>query len=189
MAHASRRWSAAWKESICGSHTIACCSSLDASAGVNTITVEVTAQDGITARTYTVTLDNSAFGVWKSGKFTGVGELASAAVSGELATPAHDDITNVMKYALALDPMPCGSGGLPTAAPQGGYLTLTYRKNKQAVDVTYTVQSSDSLNGIWAPATTVTSQADQGTYTVVTVRDTVPGSGYPHRFMRLQVSR
>ena len=74
-------------------------------------------------------------------------------------------------------------------SPQGGYLTLTYRKTTQAADVTYSVLSSDSPNGIWEPVTTVTSQSDQGTYTLVTVRDTVPLAGHPHRFMRLQVSR
>jgi len=157
-------------------------------AGV--LAVQSTPSTGAQARiSDAIAIDVIPYDSWKATAFPNVTDRNDPALSGELATPANDGITNLMKYALALDPMTCGTDGLPTASPQGGYLTLTYRKNKQAVDVTYTVQSSDSLNGIWAPATTVTSQADQGTYTVVTVRDTVPGSGYPHRFMRLQVSR
>ena len=104
--------------------------------------------------------------------------------------PAHDGITNVMKHALALDPMASGTGGLPGASPQGGYLTLTYRKSKQATDVTYTVQSADTLsNPTWLPATTVTGQTDAGGYWQITVRDTVPLAGQPRRFMRLKVKR
>ena len=158
-------------------------------AGINTINVNVTAQDGVTLTTYVLTIDNSSYGVWKSSVFTHPADLNNPTVSGEMATPANDGITNLMKYAIALDPMASGTGGLPTASPQGGYLMLTYQKNKQAADVIYTVQSSDSLTGIWATATTVTAQSDQGTYTLVTVRDTVPQARHPHRFMRLQVGK
>ena len=158
-------------------------------AGINTLTVIVTAQDGVTVTSYVLSIDNSSYGVWKSSVFTNPADLNNPAVSSEMATPANDGITNLMKYALALTPMSYGTGGLPTASPQDGYLTLTYRRNKTATDVVYTVQSTDSLIDIWTPATTVTSQSDQGTYTLVTVRDTVPSSGNPHRFMRLQVSR
>ena len=159
-------------------------------AGTNTIQVDVTAQDGVSVTAYVLTIDNSSYGVWKSSVFTNPADVANPAVSGELATPAHDGITNLMKYALGLDPMACGNGGLPSASPQGGYLTLTYRKNKQAADVTYTVQATDSLtSGAWLPATMVLGQSDEGTYWNITVRDTVPLGQHPHRFMRLQVAR
>ena len=127
------------------------------------------------------------FGGWAYGLF---GLNAPASEAGAMATPANDGITNLMKYALALDPMSCGTGALPTVSPQNGYLTLTYRKNKQATDMAYTVQAADSLNSnSWTPATTVTSQSDQGTYTLVTVRDTVPLAGHRYRFMRMLVSQ
>ena len=158
-------------------------------AGSNVITVSVTAQDGVTSTAYLLTIDNTAYGVWKSSAFTNPADLENPAVSGDMATPAHDGITNLMKYALALAPRTSGTGGLPTASPQGGYLTLTYRKNKSATDVSYTVQASDALSGPWTTAATVTSQVDEGSYTLVTIRDTVADAGHPRRFMRLQVSR
>jgi hypothetical protein len=164
--------------------------SIPLTAEANTITIVVTAQDGVTTTTYTITIDNTPYGNWKAGAFTNPSDANDPSVSGPSATPAHDGITNLMKYAMALDPMICGTRCLPTPSPQGGYLTLTYHKNKTATDVTYTVQASDSLTGnSWNPATTVTSQTDQGTYWLVTVRDTVPSAGHPLRFMRLQVSR
>ena len=161
---------------------------------VNTITVVVTAQDGTTSTPYTVIIDNTPFGVWKKTTFTDPADLADPDISGDLATPAHDGITNLMKYAMALEPMSCGTTGLPGVAEQNGYLTLTYRKNKAATDVTHTVQAADDLTGItWAPATTVLSQTDPtpdgGSYWLVTVRDNVPYAGQARRFMRLQVTK
>lgn len=151
-------------------------------------TAYTVSQPGVTD--YVLTIDNSSYGVWKTSVFTNPADVGNPAVSGELAAPARDGITNVMKYALALDPMACGAGGLPTAAPQGAYLTLTYRKNKQAADVTYTVQSADSLsNPPWQPATVVVGQTDQGGYWRITVRGTVPLAGQPRRCMRLKADR
>jgi len=119
--------------------------------------------------------------------------LANPAVSGDLAPPANDGVTNLMKYAMALAPKASATGSLPTISRQAGYLTLTYRKSKTASDVTYTVQAADSLtSNAWAPATTVLSQTDPtpggGSYWLVTVRDNVPSDAtHPQRFMRLQV--
>ena len=136
-----------------------------------------------------VAIDNTPYGAWKVSAFTNPADRNDPAISGEQATPAHDGVTNLMKYALALDPMACGTGGLPSVSRQAGYLTLTYRKNKQATDLTYTVQAADSLNGgNWTPATTVFAQTDEGGYWLVTVQDTVPNAGHPSRFMRLQVT-
>jgi hypothetical protein len=136
----------------------------------------------------TVAATAPAYDAWKAGVFT-ASELNDPAISGDLATPAHDGITNLMKYALGLDPMTSGAGSLPTVSEQGGYLTLTYRKNKSATDVTYTVQATDSLGGnSWVPVTTVLSETDGGSFWLVTVRDNETYAG-TRRFMRLQVSK
>ncbi|MEI7911860.1 MAG: cadherin-like beta sandwich domain-containing protein [Verrucomicrobiota bacterium] len=155
-------------------------------AGNNTLAIVATAQDG-TTRSYSVTIDNSSYGVWKSAAFTNPSDLANPAVTGELATPANDGATNLMKYAMALNPMASATGNLPTSSRLAGYLALTYRKSKAATDVTYTVQAADSLSGAWTPAATVLSQTDQGAYWLVTVRDNVPYATHLQRYMRLQV--
>jgi len=161
--------------------------------GTNTITTVVTAQDGVALTTYTVTVTRAgSYDSWKSTAFTNPTDLANPAVSGEMATPANDGTSNLMKYAMALTPMASATGNLPTTASQTGYLTLTYRQSKTANDVTYTVQATDTLSSnAWAPATTVLSQTDPtpggGSYWLVTVRDNVPYASYPQRFMRLQV--
>jgi alpha-tubulin suppressor-like RCC1 family protein len=133
---------------------------------------------------------NQPFAVWQATFFPDPADQANPAISGELATPVGEGITNLMKYALGLNPWVCGSTDLPTQARQDGYLTLTYRKSKQATDVTYTVLAADSLtNADWIPATTILSQADEGSHWLITIRDNVPIAAQPLRFMRLRVSR
>ena len=117
-------------------------------------------------------------------------DMANPAITGELAMPAGDRITNLMKYALCLTPLTDGNAGLPVCDKADGYLTLTYRKNKQATDVTYTVQAGSTLTESgWTPAATILSQTDERNYWKITIRDNVPIAGNPCRFMRLRVSR
>lgn len=130
----------------------------------------------------------TAYESWKATAFANQADRDNPAVSGPNASPAGDGITNLMKYALALNPLMYGTSDLPEPAVQAGYLTLTYRKNKQAKDVTYTVEACDSLDGNWSVTSTVVTQVDIGGYWEVTVRDTVPIAGSPRRFMRLKVS-
>jgi len=161
---------------------------------VNTLTLVVTAQDGVTSSSYTVTIDNTPYGIWKKNTFTTLAAWSDPTVSGDLATPANDSVSNLMKYAMALNPMTSATGNLTTTSRQSGYLTLTYGKSKTASGVTYTVQASDSLSSnSWVPAATVLSQIDPtpggGSYWLVTVRDNVPYATHPQRFMRLQVAK
>lgn len=150
--------------------------------------IKVFAQLG-TATSETDFVATTTFADWRVGKFTTDG-LADPAISGDQATPAHDGISNLMKYALALEPMVCGSADLPYPDKQDGYLTLTYRQNKQAGDITFTVEAGDSLTGNgWQPATTEVSRADGGDYWLVTVQDNTPISSSQCRFMRLKVGR
>jgi alpha-tubulin suppressor-like RCC1 family protein len=160
------------------------------SVGANPITLTITAQNGSTTiTTVIVTRAVGTYASWLDNVFTPE-ELADSAISGEQASPAGDGITNLMKYALALDPKVCGTGGMPIAADRDGYLTLTYRKNKLATDLTYTVQVGAELSATeWSEATTVVSQTDEGNYWLVTVRDNVTQTGHPTRFMRLRVQK
>ena len=163
--------------------------SLGASS-INTITVLVSAQNGINTSTYSVVVDNTPYGIWKKSVFNSPSAWSDPSVSGDSATPGHDGISNMMKYAMGLAPMTSGTARLPTVSLQNGYLTLSYRKNKTATDVTYVVQVLDDLSGnSWVPATTVVSQIDQGDHWQVTMRDTVPYAGQPRHFMRLQVTK
>ena len=102
------------------------------------------------------------------------------------ATPANDGITNLMKYALAIEPFACGSDKMPFVGEEAGYLTLTFRQNKEAADIDFIVEAGDHLDSL-IPGGVEISRVDGGDHWIVTVRDTVPVAGAARRFMRLKV--
>ena len=135
----------------------------------------------------------SPYALWQNLWFTSP-ELANAAISGYAATPAGDGISNLMKYALNLNPKTNGIAGLPigSVALIGGsnYLTLSYTKVISASDITYLVQVSGDLQS-WSSATSpvsLTNNLDGTTQTVV-VKDLIPTSTANKRFIRLKISK
>ena len=106
--------------------------------------------------------------------------------------PTGDGIVNLMKYALALDPWLASVSGLPSAVlTTNGYLTLTYRQNKQATNLNFAVQACSLLtDGSWSTnGLTSVSIVDCNTWWNVTIRDAVPISSATNRFMRLKVTK
>lgn len=123
----------------------------------------------------------------QSWRYQYFGTSANAGNAADTANPSGDGIPNLLKYALNLNPL------VPTANPQmvdttTGYLRLTVPKNPNAADITYTVQVTSDL-------TDPSSWTSNGTFpmqnssTILQVRDTMPVSGTPRRFLRLQITR
>ncbi|MEO5915966.1 MAG: malectin domain-containing carbohydrate-binding protein [Luteolibacter sp.] len=114
-------------------------------------------------------------------------------LAGDTATPMHDGISNLMKYALGLDPAKSSTTGLPGPATSGTFLTLTFNRQRIATDVTYRVEATGNLASwaeIWNSASVPYDGGDNPSRNV-TVFDTVPMPAAPggHRFMRLKVTR
>jgi hypothetical protein len=139
----------------------------------------------------------ASYNAWKNQVFTPI-ELSNPAISGDAATPAGDGISNLMKYALHLNPKTNGVSGLPvmgiaTDAFGVTRLTLAYTRVISATDITYAVEVSGDLN-TWrsGPAYTitvsVTNNPDGVTQTVVE-KDLTPVTAATHRFIRLKVTR
>ena len=161
------------------------------SVGSNLISVEVIAEDASSSAFYTVTVirEVSSYASWQDDVFTPE-EQADPSMSGEQASPAGDGISNLMKYALKLDPKSRGEANLPRSSAHDEHLTLTYRRNKRAADLTFTVQvTSDLTSDQWEDVEVVISQTDEGDYWLVTVRDDEPMHNHSKRFMRLKVSK
>jgi hypothetical protein len=130
------------------------------------------------------------YGYWKKTKFDAT-ELAAPSISGNNADPDADGLPNLLEYAFALAPKTSDAGsGSPVMGESGGYPTFSYRRNKQATDLTFTIIASPDLSsGSWAEAAhTVTSQVDMGTYEQITVRLATPISAMAKLFLRLRVT-
>lgn len=109
--------------------------------------------------------------------------------------PDHDSISNLMEYALALDPSTSNHGlpdlGLPRLEYSAGQLSLVFRKNLAAADLEFQVESAAQLEvpGSWSAAATA-NEIITTVGLVQTVRATLitPPNG-PQHFLRLRVKR
>jgi hypothetical protein len=62
-----------------------------------------------------------------------------------------DNISNLLEYALHLDPLTPDAAGLPRVGREGNFVTLTYTQVTTASDINYTVEKSANLTS-WTPA-------------------------------------
>lgn len=109
---------------------------------------------------------------------------------------AGDGITNLMKYALNLNPWMPATGSLPipgtVTVSNVKYLTLAYTQTTAATDISYIVEVSGDLR-TWNSGTNYTSLVSEtntsGAATqTATVRDQIPLTGTSRRFIRLKVT-
>ena len=130
----------------------------------------------------TITIHEKPYDAWKKIHFGANANLP--AIAGDHATPAGDDIANLLKYALGMNPNHSSPLGLPVQGTSGGFTTLGCLH--AASEVLYQVESSDDLIS-WTPATTdVTPAGSLPGWTEII--DTVPISSAPRRFLHLKVS-
>jgi len=113
-------------------------------------------------------------------------------VAGATVDFDFDGLQNLIEYALGLDPKSPGLAGAPVSGTNGGRLTLTYTKVKNAPDVACAVQVTSSLAGTWSAAAADVDQLwqviDNGATQTITARDKTPFAGLPGRFIRLRVT-
>lgn len=72
-------------------------------------------------------------------------ELEDPAIGGPQAVLAGDGLTNLLKYALGLDPRLPANGALPLPASTAGEWTFTYVRPPDRPDIAYTVLVSTDL--------------------------------------------
>ena len=161
--------------------------SISLSVGSNVLTTVVTAQDGVTTKSYTVTVTRSlsALESWRSSTFSGTAAAGSTATTGLGANAADfdgDGVVNLLEYATGTDATAVNASPV-TVSQVGNFLTLSYPVIADS-NLTYTVQGTNDLT----TAFTTAAGATTGT-TVKTYTDTVDLSAAgARRFLRLQVT-
>ena len=138
-----------------------------------------------------VVLVKSQFAAWRALKFTAA-ELDDWSLSGDAGQPAKDGVTNLMKYALGLEPKTPSPPGLPVVGKMSlsgkTYLTLSFTKIRALTDIAYDVQVSGNLQS-WQSGPANTVRVDNATTDTAIYRVLTAIEDAPQRFIRLNVTR
>ncbi len=130
----------------------------------------------------TVTIADLPVDAWRWAQF---GAAANSPAAADAANAANDGLNNLLKYAMNLDPLV--SSTPPQTGIEAGMLTLTYRRNLAATDITFTLQESSNLSS-WSTATpTEQILSDDGITRVIKVK--VPVGAGSVKYLRLHAQR
>ncbi len=138
-----------------------------------------------------VTGDFAPYANWQSLYFNDT-ELAAGLITGDEDDPDGDNIPNALEFAMGLDPRVHDTEGLPFGGVTAGYLTLSFRINKDAdaAGVRFEVEScTDLLLQDWTTEN-ISEQlprADSNTWYQALHWHNVPVTNAPQRFMRFKV--
>jgi spore coat protein U-like protein len=142
----------------------------------------------IVALSGTVT-DEPAYTHQQEWRFANFGSYASENAAADAADPDHDGLSNLLEYALGLNPN--ASGTFPASlALNGADLEYTYSRSIAAKDngVAYQIEWSDTLEaGSWS-GETVSEEITSTEGALETVKASVPAGNNGKRFLRLRVT-
>ncbi|WP_438480141.1 peptidylprolyl isomerase [Oleiharenicola lentus] len=126
------------------------------------------------------------FASWQIEKFTSA-ELLDVNLSGPNAVYGADGLSNLVKYALGLEPKSNVTSGLPEISTTSTQWIYTYTRPAGRADVTYAVEISTNLSA-WT-TTGVTHVLVNSAGGVETWHASHPLSGAANAFFRLKVFR
>ena len=128
------------------------------------------------------------YGTWSRGYFSEAG-LADPNFSGPMADASGDGTSNLMNYALGLDPTIARSGNLAELIVDHDTVALRFSRLQKTPDITLTVQVSQDLSGWPANADLVgTVSSGNGTETV-TFESPLILTSEERQFLRIHVTQ
>jgi uncharacterized delta-60 repeat protein len=140
------------------------------------------------ALTASITEEQTVYTHHEDWRFANFGSYASEGSGADNADPDGDGITNLLEYALGLDP--AVPGVIPASlALDGGNLEYTYTRSTGAWEngAVYQIEWSDTLAaGSWSTET-VTQQITSTQGALQTVKASIPAGTVGKRFLRLKV--
>jgi hypothetical protein len=118
---------------------------------------------------------------WRQQWFGTTNNSGSAA---DTYVSSGDGLSNLMKYALGLNPLVFNSNPISFGLT-GNYLTMTVPRSSSSTGITYFLESTEDLTGVWSSSSVI---IDLNTPTLLKGHDINPVSGTSRRFMRLRVT-
>ena len=106
-----------------------------------------------TQSTAVLTIIEDNYEAWKFAHFSS--NANNNSIAGDLADPDGDGIANLLEYAVASDPNVAGTEATTSGTIVTNHFQLHLRRNASATDLTYIVQSANTL-GAWADLMTWT---------------------------------
>ena len=123
---------------------------------------------------------------WSRGYFSEI-ELADPAVSGPSADASGDGVSNLMKYALGIDPKEQGENGDHRVEIDGESVSLIFSRLEKTPDITVTVEVSSDLVD-WSIQATLSDATSNGNGTEDVVFESPFGaSARDQQFLRIRV--
>ncbi|MDP1579307.1 MAG: matrixin family metalloprotease [Candidatus Didemnitutus sp.] len=113
-------------------------------------------------------------------------ERANASISGPTVDPDGDGLSNLVEYALGLNPRVANAGAAGSTARTETEWTFTYTRPAERGDVLYAVEASTDLT-TWSTAGVTHTRTATGA--TETWRASVPVSASGNLFFRLRVTR
>ena len=150
--------------------------------------------DGISiAKTASIAINIGSptpFEEWKQTMFS-PHQLSNSDIVGDLSDPDQDKITNLIEYALRLNPLQATVTGI-TIEADADPLEITFSRARNASDITYRVEASNNLESDWNQIWTSDSVAYGGGENeteLITIKDNFPLSTFSRRFLRLRITK
>jgi len=144
--------------------------------------------NNLASATLPVTPRRSALEAWRELNFGTVENTGSAA---DTVSFSGDGLPNLIKYALGLDPtVMARPEDYPQIKRDGGRLTFTFRRWREAAGLDLRVVGADDLAGPWAPLWESRHHPFAGDedYEEVTVEDPSDPQTTDRRFLRLEAT-
>jgi hypothetical protein len=139
----------------------------------------------------TVTLQDLPADTWRFNQFGA--NASNPAIAGDGADPDGDGLSNLLEFAVGLNPTQPSQSGRPEVAVSGDRLRLSFTRVKEAEDLTYRVEATEDLSTwsqIWSSSASPYAGGMNPTEQI-TVEDliTIDEPAHPKRFLRLRVTR
>lgn len=122
-------------------------------------------------------------------RFQTFGASANDPQAADNASWLNNGVSNLMAYALGMDPKSNDRSALPAVVLSGGYLTLTYVPNSAAADLTYQVEASTDLLTWNTSDVELVNAPNPNPPNRVTYRYKFPINTSGPAFLRLQIIR